>query len=263
MTAALLLGVALAAAPLTDAQLAGAVREFQGHAHHPVPLPDVRQREKLLAGEVVRMRLPSDDGAPVGAMALVLSDLSKQELWLGTADDDDSDPPEELIIHHLPLVGDEMFRWYGHVDMPGPIADRHFLIRTTVNREVAAATGGRMWSRHWDMEADGLETMRAKVAAGGVPGLAPETFAASIWVPYNRGTWFFLDLPDGRTLLGYQATASVGGSFPDGLVNRYVYWGLERIMDEVVEKARQAKGHYKAGHAPIGGGDGQPIPPYP
>lgn len=262
---ALLLTVGLAQgatlrAPLTDVALVAAIREFQLHAHYSLPLPDAKRRAQLIDGKLVKMRLPSADGEPVGALAMVVSDLSKAELWVGSADGDMGDPPDEVISHDLPLLGGEMFRWYGYVRLPAPITDRHFLIQTTVNRPLEKETNGRMWSRHWAMEPGGLDTARELVAQGAVKGVSMDRFDAAVWVPHNTGAWLFLDLPDGRTLLGYQATASLGGGFPDGLVSRTLYWGLERLMSEVVGQAHQARAHYRVGHAPIIAGDGLPLP---
>lgn len=260
---ALTIGAALAAPPLTDADLVAAIREFQQYAHHAVPMPGPKRRKQLLDGQIVKMRLPSEDDAPVGAMALLISDLSKEELWLGTADDEGgAETPDELTVHHLTPLGDEMFRWYGYVRVPPPLTDRHWLIQTSVNRKMHDATGGRMWARHWDMEPGGQDTARAEVAGGKVPRVTPEMFDKAVWVPFNKGTWMFIDLPDGRAMVGYQATASMGGSVPDGLVNRMVYLGLGRVMKDVVEKASKARGHYVGGHPPINGGDGHPLPPF-
>jgi hypothetical protein len=258
-----LLGAALAAPSLTDADVVSALTEFQRHAHFTVPMPGPRRRGQLIDGQIIKLRLPSEDGAPVGAMALLISDLSKEELWLGTCDDEGgADTPEELTVHHLTPVGDEMFRWYGYVRLPSPIADRHWLIQTSVDTARAAATGGRMWSRYWEMEPGGEATARAEVASGRVRGVTADLFDKAVWTPHNTGTWLFVDLPDGRSMLGYQATASMGGNFPDGLVNRYVYWGLESVMKDVLKKAGRARGHYVKGHPPIDGGDKRPLPPF-
>lgn len=260
---ALAIGTALAEPSLTDADLVAAIREFQQHSHFPVPLPSERRREQLLDGKVIKQRLPSDDDAPVGAMALVISDLSKRELWLGSADDDGgTESPDELIVHHLPVTGSEMFRWYGYVRLPVPVSDRHFLIRTTVNLAMHQRTDGRMWSRYWEIEEGGEQTARALVAQGQVEDVTPDAFVKAVWTPVNRGTWIFIDLPDGRTILGYQATGSMGGGFPDGLVNRYIYWGLGKVIDDVLQRAARARTHYSTRHSPIVGGDGQPLPPF-
>lgn len=260
---ALLLTAGLAlAAPLTDADLLVVLDEQRRLAHAPLPVPGPKQRARLLDGKLVKMRLPSKAGEPVGAMALVVTDLSLEEVWVGSADADMDDGDNELLSLDLPVVGDEVFRWYGYIQLPAPITDRHFLIRTSVDRDLHAQTDGRLWSRYWTIEADGLEVVRPRVARGEVAGLTPEAFESAIWVPHNEGTWLFARLPDGRTLLGYRAVASLGGSFPDSLVNRTIYWGLDRLMEEMLGQARRARGHYRAGHDPLPAGDGGPLPPF-
>ena len=158
---------ALAAEPagaLTDRALVEAIQTYQRHAELPLPLPGPKRRAQLLSGKLVRMRLPSAEGQPVGAMALQITDLSLAELWIGTVDED-MGGADEVLSHHMPRTGGEMFRWYGYVDMPSPVTDRHFLIQTTVNTQLHLATKGQMWARHWRMEPGG-EAMRAEVARG-------------------------------------------------------------------------------------------------
>lgn len=250
-----------AAAELTDDQLVATLREYQRFAVHKLPMPGPQRRKKLLDGELVKMRLPADPGEPIGAVAMVVSPLSKEELWIASADDDTEAAPEVTSVH-LPTTGDEMFRWYGLIDVPKPFADRHFLIHTSVNRPLAEGTGGRMWGRHWDDVPGGYDIMASKVAAGTAPGVTPERFDDAVWVPVNQGAWFFLELPDGRTLFGYQATASFGGNVPDGLVNKVIYWGLGRLMDDLLKDAAAVRSHYTGAHPPLTGGTLEPIPRY-
>ena len=255
-----LLTLLLSAAHAEPEMIRETFQTYLRYASLPVPTPSASQLAKLDAGEVVKMEISGGESAPDGAMVLVVSSLSRVALWLGSADSHGDEP--HIIAHHLPLQGGEMFRWYGLVDLPRPFSDRHFLIRTVINRRLPAAQPG-MWERAWDLEAGGRETMRAVVAQGGVQGLSLETFDAAIYTPSNRGAWLFLDLPDGRTLFGYHAVSSLGGEIPDGLVTRYVFWGLDEVVKSVVERAQKVAQHYRGSHAPILGGDGQPIPRFP
>lgn len=247
---------------LTDAQLVAAVREYQRHAVHALPMPGPQRRKRLLDGHLVKMRLPGAPGEPIGALAMVVSPLSKAELWIGSSDTDTEATPE-VTSQHLPTTGDELFRWYGLVDVPKPFTDRHFLIHTLVNRALFEKTEGRMWGRHWEGVEGGEAMMAARVEAGSVPGVTPERFDKAVWVPLNEGAWFFIGLPDGRTLFGYQARASFGGNVPDGVVNKMIYWGLGRLMGDVLADAEGAKAHYRAGHDPLPGPEATPLPVFP
>lgn|GEM_PF-1217554 len=248
---------------LTDADLMRTLALWRKHSDLPVPMPDVKDRALLLDGKVLKKWLPPRGKAPVGAMAMVVTDLNQAEMWLGSADGEHmSDHSEEakLIAHHLPKQGDEMFRWYGYVDLPSPFTNRHFLIRTTVNPQLSQTTNGQCWERTWRLEEDGVDTMRPIVAGGGVKGLSTADFESAIYVPANLGGWVALQLPNGQTLFGYHASSSLGGDIPDKLVNRFVMLTLGKIMDEVRKNAGRMKGHYVGAHHLIMSGTGGKVP---
>lgn len=238
---------------------------WRTHSALSVPMPSVKDRAHLLSGKVLKSWLPPRGKAPVGAMAMLVTDKSQADMWLGSADGEHlSDQSEEakLTAHHLPKKGDEMFRWYGFVDLPSPFTDRHFLIRTTVNSRLAEVTDGTCWERTWTLEPDGAKTMRPIVAAGEVAGLDVARFDSAIYVPANLGGWVSLQLPNGQTLFCYHASTSLGGEIPDKLVNRMVMLTLGKIMDEVVRSAQKMRTHYVQGHTPIKSGTGGVVPVY-
>lgn len=244
-----------------DARLKHILEEWQRHTALAVPLPGRAERKTLLDGKLLKTRLPPRQDAPDGAMFMVVTESSAVDLWLGSADGDHlGDGDSELVSFDLPKRGDEMFRWYGFVDLPMPFSDRHFLIRTRINPALSQSTGGRIWERTWTLERDGAETMRPRVARGEVAGVPLERFEAAIYVPANIGGWMTADLGDGRGLLAYHASTSLGGDIPDRLVNRTVYWTLGRIAESVKGLAARMPTHYSAGHPPILGGDGTVVP---
>ncbi|MDG1480402.1 MAG: hypothetical protein P8R54_12465 [Myxococcota bacterium] len=247
------------AEPLDSAAVRSVLLDYAPHASHPIPVLSDAQLDRLLEGRVVKLRTPSEGRAPDGAMAMVITDHSRVDLWLGSIDSEHFGTDSSLISHHLPLRGEELFRWYGYVALPAPVTDRHFLIQTTINPTLPQQRAG-MWERSWGLEAGLVETMRPVVAAGEIAGLSLEAFDAAISVPVNLGAWIFLDLPDGRTVFGYHCASSLGGEIPDALVTRYVFWGLDRLVERVLESARQMPTHYTIDHAPLIGGDGVPIP---
>jgi len=243
------------------ATLSEVISTYRAHATVPFPELTPGQLERLEAGKVVKLRTPPQDRVPVGAMGLVLSEQSRPDLWLGSLDPDQS-YPDDFLSHDLPVVGAELQRWYGFIELPAPFADRHFAVRTTINTELAAATDGKMWERHWVLDREAHAEMRVKVEAGEVKGLDLELFDKAIYLPANRGSWIFLDLPDGRVLFGYQTASALGGEIPDRLVTRYLFWGLDEIVDGVLERAEAMRGHYVGGHPLLAGGDGALMPTY-
>ena len=252
----------VAAGELSAAVIREKMSAYAPHASHPLPALTDEQLRRLLDGRVIKMRLPSEGEAPDGAMAMVISELSRVELWLGSMDAEHFGTDESLTIHHLPLQAGELFRWYGFVDLPAPVADRHFLIRTTINPSLPAASENTMWERSWALEPGFVDTMRPAVAAGEVAGLELKAYEAAVAVPVNFGAWIFIDLPDGRTLFGYHCATSLGGEIPDRLVTRYVFWGLEGLIARIIKSAQAMPTHYGAAHAPMTGGDGKPVARY-
>ena len=250
----LLSSTALAGSPVLDA-----MRAYLQHAVVPVPPPTAEQAARIEAGEVVKIRLPGTAAAPDGAMVLVASPLSRQAC--GWARPTPTGKRTACCPTTCRSRATRCSAGTGWWTCPGRFSDRHFLIRTTVNRALSAAQPG-MWARSWELEPGGQATMRARVAQGAVAGLDAERFDAAIYVPVNEGSWLFLDLPDGRTLFGYHATSALGGDIPDNLVSRYVMWGLDEIVRNVLERAERMEQHYVAGHRKFIGGDGQPIPHY-
>lgn len=253
------------ASALSDADLLRAFTMWRQHSKQPFAIPDAGARGVLLEGKVLKRRLPPRNGAPDGAMALVIVDHSQTDMWLGSADGDhigSSSAEGDLITYDLPKRGDEMFRWYGLVDLPMPFSDRHFVIRTTVNSAMSRATDRACWERTWVLEKDGVDTMRPIVAAGNVKGLTLKRFESAIYVPANIGGWLAIKLPGEKTLFGYHASSSAGGDIPDKAVNRLVFWGLGRLIADVTGHAARMRSHYVGGHPLIKSGDGGVVPLY-
>jgi hypothetical protein len=70
-------------------------------------------------------------------------------------------------------------------------------------------------------------------------------------------------LPDGRTLVSYQATSVIGGSIPDWLVLQLTMSRLDSVLRTLEQRAQSwIPTHYGAAHEPIYGGDGREIAHY-
>ncbi len=234
---------------------------YRQHASFPVPELDATQLERLDSGEVVKLRLPRDGDNPVGAMALVLTEQSKENMWLSSLDDDQP-YPDDFMMHMLPTLGSELQRWYGFMDVPAPFDDRHFVVRTTINESLHDKTGGSMWERWWVLDTSGEQAMRGVIEAGGFTRLDLDRFEDAVFLPANRGAWIFLDLPDGRLLFAYHTAAALGGVVPDRLVTGYLYRGLDDIMARTMKRAAEMKSHYVGGHEVLMSGTGKPLPRY-
>jgi hypothetical protein len=251
------------AGSLTDADLMRSLGAWLKHSALPIPMLTLKERTLLLQGRMLKKWLPPRPGAPVGAMGMIITDQGQAEMWLSSADGKHMDGHTDegkLTAHHLPKQGNEMFRWYGFIDLPAPFADRHFLIRTTVNPRAAAETDGRVWERTWRLEPDGVQTMRPLIAAGAVAGLSAARFEQAIYVPGNTGGWLSLRLPNEQTLFCYHSSSSVGGDIPDKLVNRLVMVNLGKLVTNVETFAKTMRQHYVSGHAPVKSGAEGHVP---
>ncbi|HCH63886.1 MAG TPA: hypothetical protein DFR83_13855 [Deltaproteobacteria bacterium] len=251
------------AAALTDPELMKVLGQWKNNAALPVPMLTQKERAQLLEGKIMKRWLGPRGGAPVGALVMVISDFSQAEIWLGSAEGHHikGDSVESKhIVYNLPKTGNEMFYWYGHLRMPMPFTNRHFVLRTMVNKSLVDATGGTCWERTWKLQEDGLAVVRPLVEAGKIPDLTVAQFDKAIYLPANLGGWLALQLPNGQTLFGYHASSSLGGEIPDKLVNRYVMLTLGDIVDEVLQGARMMRTHYVSGHEPIQSGSGAPVP---
>ena len=255
---ALLLSSKVLASP---AAVSAALKVQAASSSHPVPTLSVGDLQRLDAGEVVRLRTPSAEGGAIGALGLLITDLSAKDLWMGTLDPHGR-LPSDIRMHALPGVGDELYRWYGFVDLPAPLKDRHFLVRTTIDTPMAARSQGSIWERSWGLEKGWPQAMRPLIDSGQIADMDVEHFDDAIPTPVNQGTWTVLDLRDGRSLLAYQVATALGGDLPDGPLNRYLYWTLNDVLTGVVNTARTMSQHYVTGHDPLIGGDGKAIATY-
>jgi hypothetical protein len=254
----ILLSTAALAAP---ADIQDALKRQAAASKHPIPTLSASNQQKLDAGEMVKVRLAGADGGALGALGLVVTDIGRNDLWMGSMDVH-TKPPSDMDLHPLQPLGAELYRWYGFVDLPEPFDDRHFLIRTSIDTRLSQTNSDGVWERTWALEGGWPETARAMVDQGKFSGLDVALFDAAIETPMNQGAWTVLSLNDGRSLVAYQVATTLGGEIPDGLLNRYLFWTLEGVLKDVVAAARGMSSHYVAGHEPLIGGDGKPITPY-
>lgn len=253
------------AAPAVDAAaLAGALEEFNAHAVWTLPPLEADQLQALLEGEVVRwVDRPSGEDGPRRAAALILAEASRELMWLAAQDLHFQGDPSVHEVR-LALRPPDDADWYGYLELPAPFSDRHWLVRSWNNHDLARQTEGRAWEhpwRHLEGElAPLLEAVRARAAAGEVGPVTPERVDKAVLSPTNHGAFLAISLPDGRTLFGYHAVFQAGGHIPDWAVLQWAYSGLEKAMHRFEERAKtEIPGHYGPDHADVIGGDGQRV----
>jgi hypothetical protein len=254
----LLMGAARA--EIDDAAIVKALEEYLQGSRSPFPMPPAHERARLLEGKVLKERIKAQEGDL--AVGMIVSTEPLRSLWLGSLDPH-FDNVKNVRTYMFPPPPDAVTRWYGLVDLPRPFNDRHFLITTVLNTAVAHASGGKIWERTWNLEADGVATMAPIVAQGKVEGVDAPTFERAIYTPLNHGSWFFVQLDATHVLMGYSCATVIGGDIPDGLVTQHVLAGLDELLSKVVSRAREIGQHYKGNHPVLVGGDGVPIAPAP
>jgi hypothetical protein len=245
----------------TGDEIVRAIELCNAGAVHRLPDLDPAQREELVSGAVVRVltRNPDPEG-PSTAVGLAVLDGPRDALWLA-AQDPHTVVDTSLVEFTIEEKSADHAIWYGHMDLPRPIRDRQWVVESKNNHGLSASTDGRCWEHEWQLVPDALEQVRAHVARTGTTRITAEQLDDAIYTPVNHGGWMLASLPDGRTLVAYQATSVVGGSIPDWLVLQLTMSRLEGVLREVQARARTwVPSHYGPDHAPVPGADGRPIP---
>jgi len=254
-------GLARAQAPASPpADLAAALQKYNEGARFPLPELDSGNLRRLGRGQVVRIRDEvNPDGGPQRITGLLLCDARRDDLWVAFRDMHLVSLPELTEVRISP-DGQWPTQWYQFFHMPGPFADRHWVIDVNDNLELASSSGDGLWEHYWSLSKDGPKLVAQVVSAERVPRVTPAAAEEAIYVPVNEGAWLLISLADGRTVLGYTVRASVGGRIPDRLVVSYSMMTLARMLRRVLSRSALVSGHYGAEHPRIRGGGGQPIP---
>lgn len=237
----------------------GALGMYDAGAVHKAPKLSDDQLRQLVEGHCVRVLAPNEDpNGPSAATGLILSPVPRGDLWVAAQDPHTVVDPDltEFVVRQEEA---DAAIWYGYWDLPRPVRDRQWVVRSYNNHGLAAATGNRAWEHVWTLVPDGLEQVKPLVAEGRAKGVGMEQLDDAIFTPVNRGSWFAVAVGD-HTLLGYQATSVVGGAVPDWLVARLAMARLESVLRGVETRAETwVVKHYGSAHGPVYGGDGKDI----
>ncbi len=239
------------------------ISDFNEHAVLAIPKLDDRQTQDLLAGKVVRTLFQAPDPKdPSAVVAFVVSPVDRNALWIAAQDPHTQIDPG-LTEEIMQSLGSDHAIWYGYWDLPRPIRDRQWVVESKNTHELARAMNGKGWEHSWVLQSNGLADARPLIAAGSVGDITLDQLESAIFTPVNKGAWFMFELDDGQTLLGYQATSVVGGAVPTWLIEKLVMSRMESILRNLETRAKEwSPAHYCDDHAPVLGGDGEPIPKF-
>jgi hypothetical protein len=177
-------------------------------------------------------RVVVDRSGKLGQSVMVI-EIPIEDLWMGINDEDHYAEGGYLPVEHSEVIegtprGERriLFQYFKRAGV-----GRWWIDELEMNREIFAASAGRMWElRWWDL--------MAERAADGPPaefadlGLAP--------IKASRGAWLMIPLGDACTLVEYVTLSSPGGFlsvanwFAAGHVIRENLEGLERLAREHV-----------------------------
>lgn len=254
----------IAAAPAqaaSDAQVQVALARFNEHAHYRLPSLSAAQRQRLLAGEVVKVIDEAPDGSGSRrAVGLVLTPASRDAMWLA-CQDLHFVQSEAVHEYRMSLTAPDRSRWYGIVDLPRPFSDRHYVVDVWNNHELAQQTGNLSWERPWSLVPGAVTEARGFVEAGKVPKTDLSMWQHAVETPTNLGAWVAIALPDGSSIFGYHAATRVGGNIPEGLMLQYVKATLDTTLLSIADRAQAViPQHYTDAHEDVWGGDGRRVP---
>lgn len=254
-----LLTAAHAAAPLPQGmpRPCDTLRRFNAVAQMPLQPLSPKQCAALAQGEVVTAIQQHPSGHP-RALGLARTGLPKENLWVASQDPHFSG--EDAIETPLRIKPHDSV-WYGMLDIPKPFADRHWVIRSTDNLALMKQTDGAFCEHPWTLLNERMPDVRAKVAAGKVPGLDLATFDKALATPVNEGALVFLDNGDGDSIYLYHVTTDIGGAIPDRLVAGFLRSTMGEHIRGIIQRARaDIPKHYRGGHAPLHDCGGGTVP---
>ena len=138
------------------------------------------------------------------------------------------------------------------------MSDRHWVIHSDKNLELADASGAAIWEHRWTLHESGEQLLQAAFEEGRIPGLDSRALDNAIYLPASRGTWAAFDLGQDRTLVLAFYDSDLGGRLPAGLVRSFTKRQLRKYLEATRKLTEQIPQNYD-GNSPIYDGFGLPI----
>ncbi|MBM74601.1 MAG: hypothetical protein CMK59_04300 [Proteobacteria bacterium] len=252
----------------SESDLSAAIELFNTHAYAKVPLPEKDQLKSILSGKVVKMVDRSNgDDEPRRALGFYYTPLPRELIWI--ASQDPHFVVQESTTELLMSGSKDRLRWYGHIDLPWPFSNRHWVVDVWNNHQLAQKTNGQCWEHPWKKVENGLDQIMPLIAKNAIPSLSEKDLEDAIYTPYNQGALATISFENSEqkndgTLIIYHATTVIGGDVPESLILQLTYAGLDKFLKDLEERGKdKVTTHYTSGHQPIYSGEGTPLKPYP
>jgi hypothetical protein len=239
------------------------IEQFSRSSGIGVPELQAEDIEILLAGKSIispsgESGLESNGGVEsVGLLGLQLVNAPRLLVWLtvlGGAGRSD-DRFTNVMLSRM-LAG--TYSRYQHVNLPWPIRDRHWVIVSEKNIQLAKASAGVVWEHRWSLHQTGEHLLKTAYEDGRISGLKMSALDDSIYIPENRGSWALFDLGQNRTLVLAFYDAKLGGRLPGRLVHSISKRQLRKYLEGTRQLTDQVLQHYD-GNSLIHDGFGLPI----
>ncbi|MEM6820186.1 MAG: hypothetical protein AAF578_15510 [Pseudomonadota bacterium] len=241
--------------------------EYQRASGVPVSGLDQASLSKLYQGEVIYRKVSvteTTDGEETTSLRVIgyrLIQQAREPLWLAALafDAGYSNRLTERLLETNALGGGD---WYQHLDMPWPLRDRHWLIRTEKNTTLAHNSTNRLWEHRWSLVPSASSRVNDLFNEGEFAGISVKQAQKSVPLPLNNGAWVMGAAGPSRTLVMVHATVDLGGIVPDSLVARQTRKNLTKMLGKIEQDADEAWVKYDSNYL-IYRGDGSLIEPRP
>ena len=176
-----------------------------------------------------------EEGHEVGkAWGLAIMNLPVESMWMAVND-------EEAYPGNLPVTVSEVFLGEPHKDgrhvfqkmsLPGPFADRWWIIRKNASEELYSKSAGRVW------EACGENATNPALLRGTPTEKHLEDADPVNW---SWAGWTLFPLSENLTLVEYFTWTDPGGSLPAGPASRFASGAVKNTMTKIEKLARRYK----------------------
>ncbi|MEO1581027.1 MAG: hypothetical protein AAFR91_04220 [Pseudomonadota bacterium] len=239
--------------------------EYQRASGVAVSGLDQDSLSKLYEGAVVYRKVSvterhnGEETTSLRVIGYRLIDQAREPLWLAALafDAGYSSRLTERLLETNALGGGD---WYQHLDMPWPLRDRHWLIRTEKNTTLAHNSANRLWEHRWSLVPSASSRVSELFSDGAFAGISAKQAEKSVPLPLNNGAWVMGAAGPNRTLVMVHATVDLGGIVPDGLVARQTRKNLTKMLGKIEQDADEAWARYDPSYL-IYRGDGSLIKP--
>ena len=199
----------------------------------------------------------TDDIDTIGVVGLQVINAPRLLVWLSVLGGN-VEPPERVTRSTLAEPNNGSRIRYQHIDLPWPVRDRHWVIRSEKNIELAKRTDGLIWEHRWSLAEDGIEMLARAREDGRLVNPSSRALERSIYLPANNGAWTVFELSDSRTLVVVRMVVGLGGYFPAGVVRALAQYHARRGLQALDEHSSNVRYNYVAVPV-VYDGFGQPI----